>query len=238
MKFRILTGLFLLASVFACHKPVMKLPVNDNPGPGDINDVSPVYIFLEIHDKDTVARLNKNQVLTTTHWVVHIDRRLPLKSLVEHMHTLYVKRHKKSIHSKPGTRMFLSHIDTLRQRMSLDDITQVEVKSPFYTSRRYVRQYPKILHGRPAVHLDLHPGGTLDVDSLRFLFPRDKRAVAQYLDNLSGDRQPRMLFLNADYNVRYGRFNDLYGFVLHRDSTLFRTAPIWFWYNPRDLNKP
>ncbi len=237
MKIKSFVWLLALMVLGGCHKPKMLLPVNDNAGPHDINSVTQAYVFFEIHGKDTVARLNKNQLFTAMHWVVHIDRRLPLKKIIVPLQTLYQKRHKKSIHSNPDARMYLSHVDTLRNVLALDDFTDVEIETPFYFSRDYVREYPKITGGKPVLHLDLQPGKLL-VDSLAFAFPAGKKDFLAYLDSLKKtDRRPRLVFINADYNVDYGTFNNLLGAVRGLDSIMFRTSDKMFWYNPAEVQR-
>ncbi len=236
MKVRFFAWVFLTLSLWSCHKPKMLLPVNDNPGPHDINSVTQAYVFFEIHGGDTVARLNKNQLFTAMHWVVHVDRRLPLKKIIVPLQTLYKKRHKKSIHSNPGARMYLSHVDTLRNVLALDDFTDVEVETPFYFSRQYVEKYPKITGGKPVVHLDLQPG-RLWVGSVAFAFPARKKAFLAYMDSLKTDRRPRLVFINADYNVDYGSFNNLLGAVHGLDSIMFRVSNKMFWYNPAEVQR-
>jgi len=234
MNFRHLLMGLLAVSVLSCRKPEIKIPVNDNPGLTNINDISQVYIFMKTTNGDTVADMHDGQIITTTHWVVHIDRRLRLKNLVVPWQKLYKKRHKKSIHSKPGTKLYLSHIDSVKGVMALTDFTRMQVKSPFYTSRSYVRKYPARYRQKNVLHIDIKPEKIL-IDTLSFDFPRSKAAVIEYLYRISKDKKPYEVMLNADYNISYERFNDAYSFFALADSTLFRIDPYLFVYNPQDI---
>ena len=235
MNFRyIIIPVFFLLAAAACRKPEIKLPVNANPGLSDINNISQVYIFLQIKNGDTTADMHDGQLITATHWVVHTDRRLPLKTLVGPWQILYKKRHKKSIHSMPGAKLYLSHVDTLRRQLALTDFTRMEIWSPFYTSRTYVEKYPASFRNRRILHMDLGPVYAM-VDTMRFTFPEDKKGMEKYMKKLSENRIPYEVMLNADYRVSYGRFNDFYSFIALADSSLFRIQPYLFLYNPEDL---
>jgi len=218
----------------ACHKPEMKLPINDNPGLTGINDISQIYIFFKIQNGDTLADLHDGQTITTTHWVTHIDRRLPMKTLITPLQYLYKKRHKKSIHSKPGTKLYLSHVDTLNKQLVVTDFTRMQIHSPFYTSYDFVQKYPARYRNRKVLHVDIKPD-SIYLDTMAFVFPQGKAEMITYLHHLAQENTPRELMINADYRIDYGRFNDAYSFLALADSSLFRIQSSLFLYNPQEL---
>ncbi len=232
MKFRFFV-LFVVFLFAACQKPKMLLPVNDNPGVTNINNISQIYIFFEQKNGDTVARLNAGQRMSTTHWAVHIDRRLQLKHLIKHLDYLYQKRHnKRSIHYKPGMHLYFTHVDTVRNVLALNRFDSLQILSPFYHSRQYAVKYAKTYPGT-AVHIDLKPG-EIQVNDTVFPYPVDKSMLGNYLKKVAKNQTKVNLFLNADYNITYGQFNDLYGFLKKFDTLHMRLIAKEFWYNPKE----
>jgi len=67
-----------------------------------------------------------------------------------------------------------------------------------------------------------------------FSYPADKRVLGKYLRKLAGDAPRVNLFLNADYNVYYAQYNDLYAFLKNFDTLRMHLIPKEFWYNPKE----
>jgi hypothetical protein len=232
--YRFILFLFLLS---ACSKPKIYIPVNNNDGQTDVNDLSQVYIFFKTGKQgDTLADMHKNQIITTTHFVVHIDRRLPVKTLIPSLEWLHKKRHKKSIHYKPGFHLFFSHLDTIRQKIRLNVFDSLEIAYPFYLSPSYIKKFPKTYGNIHPVHLYLEPGN-VRLDSVKFAFPLNKKLLKNRIYQSLYSAGKNLLFLNVNYNVSYDRYNDLYGFLVNLDSSRIRLAHKQFWYNPDDLKK-
>ncbi|NPA43799.1 MAG: hypothetical protein GXO27_07210 [Chlorobi bacterium] len=237
MKFSKAAFFLFIPLVFsACRKPDIYIPLNDNPGVTGINNLSQVYVFFKTREGDTLADMHKNQIISSTHYVVHIDRRLPLHTLINHLEWLHQKRHKKTIHYRPGFHLYFSHIDTVNRVMRLNPFDSLEVLSPFYDSRSYAAKYPKTYGRMRVLHLD-YDGDTLRVDTLAFPYPGAKARIREAVYALCPEGAPCLMFLNADYRMTYDRYNALYGFLVNLDSTRVRLAHKQFWYNPAELKR-
>ncbi len=233
MKYPFLVLLFPVL-VWACSKPDIYIPVNDNKGPTGINDLSQVYIFFQVNNNgDTVSDMHKNQIISSTHFVVHIDRRLPVRTLINDLNWLYRKRHKKSIHNVPGKHLFFSHVDSVSNRIRLNPFDSLQIISPFYRSGSYVKKNNKSFEGKHLIHTDLTPEHFV-VAGRAFRFPEQKSGIASYLYRLTGQSKS-YIALNVNYHVRYERYNDLYGFLVHLDSNRVVLLHEQFWYNPKEL---
>jgi hypothetical protein len=221
--------------LFSCSNPDIYIPVNDNPGQTDVNNLSQVYVFFQTDDTgDTLSDMHKNQIISSTHFVVHIDRRLPLKTIITDLEWLHKKRHKKSIHNVPGMHLFFSHVDSVSNKIRLNVFDSLQIMYPFYYSKEYVKKYPKSYAGLHLLHLDLMPGKLVVSDTV-FDFPKHKNRLANYIYKQTADSTPTRIVLNADYNVSYDRYNDLYGFLVNLDSNRVRLMHKQFWYNPGEL---
>jgi len=236
MKFLKHIGWLLLFA--ACNKPDIFIPLNDNSGLTDINNLSQIYIFFDIdQDGDTLSDMHKNQIISTTHFVVHIDRRLPVKSIINDLEWLHRKRHKKTIHYRPGFHLYFSHVDTLTGKMRLNPFDSLEILSPFYQSREYVKRYSETYANQTLLHAD-YDGKYFRIDSLQFAYPTQKERIRHIIYRWCPPDRPCEIFLNVNYNITYDRYNDVYGFLVNLDSTRVRLCHKQFWYNPREIETP
>jgi len=222
----------------ACNKPDIFLPVNDNPGLTDVNNLSQIYIFFKTDEKgDTLSDMHKNQIISTTHFVVHIDRRLPVKTIINDLDWLHKKRHKKSVHSRPGFHLYFSHVDSVHQKIRLNAFDSLEVLSPFYYSGEYVERYKNSYSGQHLLHADFD-GRNFRLDTLTFSYPADKARIKDTIYKRCPPADPCRLFLNVDYRIPYDRYNDVYGFLVNLDSSRVRVNHKQFWYNPDEIKRP
>lgn len=104
--------IFLLSFFFlfnSCKKKTIQLPQVAVPGISDIYNHSQIWVFYK-QDKDEIkAEINKNNTISTTHWIINIDKRLTLSSVVPALNMIKAKRAKKSVHSAEGMNNYLTY---------------------------------------------------------------------------------------------------------------------------------
>lgn len=77
---------------FSCGKDkVVKLPEINTSEISEINDVSAAYLFYDETKADSVD-LNRKNLISTTNWLVNIDKRLTLKQVIPHIKFLQEKK--------------------------------------------------------------------------------------------------------------------------------------------------
>ena len=86
-------------------------------------DVSPVYLFY-IEETDSVE-FNRKNVISTTNWLVNVDKRLTLKQAMPHIDYLQNKRKKAGIHKNAAARNYFSCSNPDIQNLSFIDFTEV-----------------------------------------------------------------------------------------------------------------
>ena len=69
-------------NLISCNKKEIKIPTLDAKGIQEIHNHSQVWFFFEIKNNDTIAKLNKKNTISTTHWIYNIDKKLALKSII------------------------------------------------------------------------------------------------------------------------------------------------------------
>jgi len=68
--------------ILSCSKKNVELPIIGQKGIDRVYNNTKVWIFFKKQKSDTIAILNKNNIISTTNWIFNIDKRLPLKKIV------------------------------------------------------------------------------------------------------------------------------------------------------------
>ncbi|MCF6212762.1 MAG: hypothetical protein L3J45_01920 [Flavobacteriaceae bacterium] len=108
--------IFLCFIILSCNKQTVKLPQIHTEAVNEVYNNSQVWIFYSVTNNDTLAVLNKNNSISTTHWLFNIDKKLQLKQLYKPLSTMLAKRQKKSPHHVDGMRNYFTFADTLDKR--------------------------------------------------------------------------------------------------------------------------
>jgi hypothetical protein len=209
--------IFLFSFIFlSCsNKKDIKLPLNDNPGLHEVWDNSPVYILFDTNGQDTIADLKLGQTMSSTHWLVAIDRRLKMKHLIKPLNKILKKRHKKSIHSDGTKKLYFTYMDTLQKKVSFIDFDSIEIMPDIFTSKEYFTKYYKTDADYNKMHVYIMPGKIIINDSLKFTEPVDKQKLLNtYFRHIIHQKNGKKnaVYLNFDSDIDYGRFMDYYGF--------------------------
>ena len=219
MKFLYIT----LLSVFflSCQKKTVKVPVNDNPGINEIWDNSRVYILAKTENGKQIPDLKLGQVMTTTQWLVAVDKHLSMKQLVKPIEKILKKRHKKSIHSKEGTHAYFAYLDSVHKKMAFIDFDSIQLISNFYTSKKYFEKYHKADTKYQKFHLNVLQNKLVLNDSIYFEQNFSKEQLTDSIWNIIGNKtneKPNRLYLSFDENMNFNRFLNYY--------TFFKNNPI------------
>jgi len=122
MKYFIL--LITMFFVFSCgNKKVLHLPEIDYSEISDITDVSHAYLFYDETQKDSVE-LNRKNLISSTNWLINVDKRLTLKQAIPHLKFLQEKK-KNSSHKNKEAKNYFSCNDTSRQNLGFIEFTDV-----------------------------------------------------------------------------------------------------------------
>ena len=116
----ILATLLLLG----CHKKQMQLPQVEDVEITSVEDYSQVYISYE--EPTGEAKLNANGLISSTNWVLHVDKRNKLSKVAP----LFIKLQEKRInprnpHSDPDAHLYCSLADMSHNRLGFMDVTNL-----------------------------------------------------------------------------------------------------------------
>jgi len=121
-------GIVLLICVSCGNKEDILLPKSDRTVVKDIVDLSPIYIFFRTNGKDTLAEVNRKNSISTTNWVLNIDRRLPLRLVIPEVIKLQEKKRGDSVHKNELAQNFYSYADTIGKNLAFIPFTKVYYK--------------------------------------------------------------------------------------------------------------
>ena len=117
-----ITLIFLLLS---CNNDkVILLPEISHSEITKVLDVSPAYIFYDETQKDSVE-LNRKNLISTTNWLVNVDKRLTLGQAIPHIVYLQEKKRNAEIHKNEEARNYFTCNDTSIKNLGFIDFTDI-----------------------------------------------------------------------------------------------------------------
>lgn len=135
MRYYIL--LFTILLIFSCgNEKVLELPEISHSEITEINDVSAAYLFYDETKKDSVE-LNRKNLISTTNWLINVDKRLTLKQVIPHIKFLQEKKLSSSHKNKTSKNYFTCN-DTSIKNLGFIEFTDIE-----FTEKRDFINYSK-----------------------------------------------------------------------------------------------
>ncbi len=225
MKFLYIITLSLFFA--SCHPSDVKIPVNDNQGLQEVWDNSRIYVLFDNSSEDTIADVKLGQTITTTHWLVAIDKRLKMKHLIKPINKILKKRHKKSIHSKEGTHAYFTFLDSLQKKVSFIDFDSIQIMPDYFTSVDYFKQYPKAETQYNKLHLLIYPDKIYLNDRIELTGLNKKQMLDSIIKTSlqKNDTADFRLYLNADKDIFFDKFLDYYTFFKNNHPENIRLSP-------------
>lgn len=115
--------LFILCT--SCIKErLLYLPEMENAKITEISDVSHAYLFFDESEKDSVD-LNRKNLISTTNWLINVDKRLSLKQAIPRIIYLQNKKRNAKMHKNEDAKNYFTCNDTSIQNLGFIDFTEV-----------------------------------------------------------------------------------------------------------------
>lgn len=122
MKYVVLLVITLLLT--SCgNKKTIQLPEISHSNITEINDVSAAYLFYDETKKDSIL-LNRKNLISTTNWLVNVDKRLTLKQVIPHITFLQEKK-KSAGHKNKNAKNYFTCSDLSIKSLGFLDFTDV-----------------------------------------------------------------------------------------------------------------
>lgn len=120
--------LLLAVFTFSCAKEkAVLLPEIANAKITEVTDVSPAYLFYDATKPDSIE-LNRGNLITTTNWLVNVDKRLTLKQAIPKIITLQDKKRNAEVHKNDNARNYYTCNDTSIKNLGFLEFTDVIYK--------------------------------------------------------------------------------------------------------------
>jgi len=120
--------LFLFLIVSCGNKEDILLPKANKTIVKEVGDLSPIYIFFRISEKDTLAEVNRKSSIISTNWIFNIDKRLPLRLVIPEVMKLQNKKRNEKEHKNAAAQNYYSYADTIGKNLAFIPFTQVYYK--------------------------------------------------------------------------------------------------------------
>lgn len=127
-----MTKYFFLIGLLFCvscgNNETVLLPKADTTIVKEVTDLSPIYMFFRIQDKDTLAEVNRKNSIISTNWILNIDKRLPLRLVIPEVIKLQEKKRADSAHKNEAAQNFYSYADSVGKNLAFLPFTKVYYK--------------------------------------------------------------------------------------------------------------
>lgn len=118
---------FLIVFVlFSCGKEEsIELPKSDVTIVKEVRDYSPVYLFFRKKGEDTLVEVNRKNTISSTNWIFHIDKRLPLRLVIPEIIKLQAKK-EGSVHKSETSQNYFSYSDSIHKSLAFISFSKVK----------------------------------------------------------------------------------------------------------------
>jgi len=113
--------ILLTAFSFSCAERELQLPVTTANDITEILDVSPIYMFYD-EATDSVD-FNRKNLISTTNWLVNIDKRLTLKQILPYLQYLQEKRRGDGMHKNENAKNYFTCFNEETKNLSFIEFT-------------------------------------------------------------------------------------------------------------------
>jgi hypothetical protein len=117
-------ALLFTVILVSCNKKTVRLPETVNKDITQVLDVSPIYIFYDETKPDSTD-FNRKNMISTTNWLVNIDKRLTLKQILPHLQYLQEKRRKDGMHKNENAKNYFTCSNPEIQNLAFIEFTDV-----------------------------------------------------------------------------------------------------------------
>ena len=200
MKQLIFTLLFLIL-LTSCNKKTVLLPETNNKDITEILDVSPVYLFYDETQPDS-TEFNRKNMISTTNWLVNIDKRLTLKQILPHLKYLQDKRHGDGMHTNKNAKNYFTCSNPELQNLAFIEFTDVVYHKE--SSGDYLSKVSNLSDSRNAIAIVFNLN-----DEITFIDSNSKSFISKINSNhliqsiKENDSLENIIYLNFHEDLNY-----------------------------------
>jgi len=133
--------LIILCCLSCNNERILELPEIENAKITEVLDVSPAYIFYDETQPDSTL-LNRKNLISTTNWLVNVDKRLSLKQAIPHIKFLQEKKRNAELHKNENAKNYFTCNDTSIGNLGFIEFTDIFYKKENPDFVEHTMDYP------------------------------------------------------------------------------------------------
>ena len=221
----------LLISILfiSCIREEVKLPQIAMEGETEIQNHSEVWMFYKENETGSPLKLNKNNIISTTHWLYNIDKRLPLKYIIPELQQLRYK-HGNSMHSEEGMLNYLSFSNTQTKQLTYISFDHLIYKTDSLQSKFFIKQHADDYRNYNNIHLTINPNNTW-INDAKMEDEELPSTLPEFIE-FSAEGRQTLLHLNFNQNLSYQEYMSYQAYLNSLASAAIRINPLEFVFDP------
>lgn len=192
----------LLLIFFSCGKEkVIQLPEINNSEINEISDVSVAYLFYDEAHPENIE-LNRKNLISTTNWLVNVDKRLTLKQVIPQIKFLQDKKRNAQMHNNENAKNYYTCNDTSKKTLGFMEFTHIIYHEE--SSETYISKLPDLKYSDSIKAISFNPDGKIAI-----LNPNSKSVIVEtpaneLLKNIKAiDSMGNTVYLNFNENLLF-----------------------------------
>lgn len=210
MKKIILITIFL-ATLMACEtQKSVELPKADHTEITTMENYSPVYFFYNTAEKDSLE-LNRKNLISSTNWVFHIDKKFSLKQMIP---TLKMLQQKKidAVHKDSFTKNYLTIHNTSIENLGFIDFQDTEYVFDSDFSKFYIDSHPEKFEHFFPISVNFKSKDSITIDGTPTTLKEMNSFIKEFADFSTTQENTALVFLNFESHLSY---QDYITFLTH-----------------------
>lgn len=228
LKMKHILLLFITFCFFSCgNEKVLQLPEINHSKITDIDDISPAYLFYDL-EKDSIE-LNRQNLISTTNWLVNVDKRLTLKLVIPQIKFLQNKK-KRAGHKKEGIKNYYTCNDTSRKNLGFIEFTETVYHEE--TSANYLSKLSNINDSQNSITINFDKNNKITIvngvlkSNISNSTKENLLINLKKLDTLNG-----IIFLNFDETLNFQDYISYKSLIEKADLTETKISNNEFIFN-------
>jgi len=202
-KMKHIIFVFSALLIFSCEKErIVQLPEIDYTSITEVNDLLAAYIFYDEAPVPDNVDFNRKNLISTTNWLVNVDKRLTLSQSIPQIMLLQEKRRSAQMHKNENAKNYFTCNDTSRKTLGFIDFTEVVYHKE--SSGSYISTIPDLNDTKNIKSLSFNLDNTVTIiDSSRdpYISVFTKRELINDLKKM--DTINYTILLNFDKNLSF-----------------------------------
>lgn len=194
--------LFLIVLCLGCSKPKeVNLPEVSHANTTTMEDYSAVYFFYDTEQQDSL-NLNRNNLISTTNWVFHIDKQFALKQIIPNIKKLQQKKADAKMHKKEGVKNYFSVNNTEIANLSFIDFTSTDYQFDDQFSKFYIDEHPAEYEGKFPITINFNKDNAITLNGTA----TEKDELVAFIKEFaefSANGSETLIYLNFDENLSF-----------------------------------